>query len=77
MNMPDVMGIPAPDGYTEDHDSTVWNVGFVFWYSRVYEDWLQDAVISVRPGQSGTEALEERTDYSEWGGYRVFYLKST
>jgi len=37
-----------PEGYTKDHDSTVWNIGFVFRYSDVYEDWLQDAVISVR-----------------------------
>lgn len=75
--VPAVTNIPAPDGYTENHDSTVWNVGFVFWYSNVYEAWLEDAVISVRPGQTGSEALEERTDYSEWAGYKVFYSEST
>ncbi len=71
--VPAVMNIPAPDGYTEDHDSTLWNVGHVFLYSNFYECWLEDAVISVRPDQSDSDALSERTDYSEWSGYRVFY----
>lgn len=72
-----VMDRPMPDGYTEDYDSTVWNAGFVYRWSEVYEAWLDcERVITVKPGQSVFDAFEDRMDCPLWDGYAVFFATS-
>lgn len=64
----------VPDGYTEEWNSTTWNVGFVFVWSEVYEAWMDACVmITVKPGQALREAFEARMGEPMWRDYTVFF----
>ena len=65
---------PAPDGYTEEYDSSTWNVGHVFFWSAVYDCWLDCNVrLTVKPGVPVEDAFEARMDRPMWAGYAVFF----
>lgn len=73
--MTTVANRPVPDGYTEEWDSTIWNVGHVFMWSDVYECWLDhDLMITVKPGQTLSEAYTAVTDEPLWKQYNVFFV---
>jgi len=73
--MTSVSNRPVPDGYTEEWDSTTWNVGFIFRWSEVYEAWLDcTAMATVKPGQSLCEAFEARMDGPMWNDYTIFFV---
>jgi hypothetical protein len=48
-----------PDGYTDQHDSDVWNVGHVFRWSNLYDTWLYCGVITVKPNATIKDAYED------------------
>lgn len=67
---------PAPDGYTENYDSSLWNVGHVFSWSNVYEAWLDCSVrLSIKPDMPISEAFEERMDHPMWDEFAVFFVE--
>jgi hypothetical protein len=47
-----------PEGFIEDWNDSIWNVGFVFMWSPVYDDWLSDGRITVKPGDTLPEAWD-------------------
>ena len=47
-----------PEGFIEEWDNSIWNVGFVFRWSSVYEAWLADGMISVRPNDTLAQAWD-------------------
>ena len=73
--MTSVSNRPVPDGYTEEWDDTVWNVGYVFQWSAVYEAWLDHRIrLTVKPGQSLCEAFEAHMDEPMWNEYTIFFV---
>ena len=63
-----------PDGYTDQHDSDLWNVGHVFLWSTVYEAWLDCGVrLSIKPNVSVRDAFEEHFDCPMWNDHAVFF----
>jgi hypothetical protein len=65
-----------PDGYTDQHDSNTWNVGHVFRWSNLYEDWLNcDVWLTVKPNVTIKDAYEDFMDEPMWPGYAVFFVK--
>ncbi len=53
-----------PEGYTDQHDSNAWNVGEVFRWSDVWEDWLDCKVrLTIEPNMSVSDAFEARMDH--------------
>jgi hypothetical protein len=63
-----------PDGYTEDYDCQLWNVGHVFRWSDVYEAWLDCEVrLTIKPNMPISEAFEDRMDHPLWKDYAVFF----
>jgi len=63
-----------PDGYTDEHDSTVWNIGYVFMWSDVYDAWLDCGVqLAVKPDMTVREAFEDYMDEPMWPGYSIFF----
>ena len=48
-----------PLGYTEDRDASVWNVGFVYRWSDVYDAWMESGRCTVKPDQTCREAFED------------------
>ncbi len=72
--MTTVSNRPAPDGYTEEWDSEGWNVGFIFRWSDVYDDWLDcGVVVTVKPGQTLSEAFEDRINHPMWEMCTIFF----
>jgi len=66
---------PIPDGYTDQWDRTVWNVGHVFRWSEVYSAWLDCNVrLSVKPNMTLEQAYEGRMDEPMWPDYAVFFV---
>lgn len=66
----------VPDGYTEEWDNTIWNAGFLFQWSDVYEGWLYAGVVlTVKPDQTLSEAFEGRMDEPMWSDYTIFFAK--
>ena len=73
--MSNVANRPVPDGYTEKWDSTVWNVGWAFRWSEVYNDWLLVGRLTVKPGQSLSEAFEAWCGGPMWNDYTVLFVE--
>ena len=72
--MTSVSNRPVPDGYTEKWDSAIWNVGFVFRWSEVYEAWLgYSGMVTVKPGQTLCEAFEESVGEPMWNDFTIFF----
>ena len=72
MNLP---LIAAPDGYTEDHDSSTWNIGYVFRYSAVYGTWLDCGIrLTVKPNMTISEAFANFMDHPMWIDYNIFFV---
>jgi hypothetical protein len=67
---------PVPDGYTEDYDCQLWNVGHVFRWSDVYEAWLDCEVrLSIKPNMTIGQAFAEQMDHPMWLDYSVFFVE--
>ena len=67
-----------PDGFTEDWNTTIWNVGFVFRWSEVFECWLDcQIVLTVRPNQTLSEAYELRMGEPLVVGYDIFFVNES
>lgn len=66
---------PIPDGFTEEWDSTLWNVGIVFFWSEVFETWLEHGRCTVKPGQSLCEAYEVWADEPMGSEYSIFFVR--
>ena len=65
---------PIPNGYTDQHDSDVWNVGEVFRWSDVYECWLECGVrMTIKPNVPIDIAFEDCMGHSMWFDYAVFF----
>jgi len=65
---------PIPDGYTDDHDSTLWNVGHVFMWSDVYDAWLDCEIqLTVKPDMTVKEAFEDYMGEPMWREYTIFF----
>ena len=64
----------VPDGFTGEWDSTIWNVGFVFRWSDVYEVWLDCNIsLTVKPGQALCEAFDDRMEGPPRPEYTIFF----
>lgn len=66
-----------PEGFQLDWDDQIWNVGHVFRWSEVYDCYLQEGLISVRPGDSLSEAFESVFDTPYTLEFEVFFVKET
>jgi hypothetical protein len=64
---------PVPDGFTAEWNHTVWNVGFVFRWSDVYEAWLACGECAVRPGQMLSDAFAEWSGQPMFDDYAIFF----
>jgi hypothetical protein len=64
-----------PDGFQLEWDNTTWNVGFVFIWSDVYECYLQQGQITVKPGDTLTEAFERVVGEPLFSDREVFFVK--
>lgn len=64
-----------PDGFQEEWDRGLWNVGHVFRWSEVYSAWCDcQHRITVKPGQTLAEAYETAVDEPLWpGDMSVFF----
>jgi hypothetical protein len=73
--MPNMMNrCELPTGYTDQHDSSIWNVGEVFMWSNVYECWLDCKIrLTVKPNMTIEDAFEARMDEPMWSEYSVFF----
>jgi len=70
----DCKGRAIPDGYTDQYDSTIWNVGHVFRYSDVYDGWLDCNIrLSIKPDESIVDAYTAYTDEPMFDVYSVFF----
>ena len=66
----------VPDGYTFEHDDTIWNVGHVFRWSDVYNDYLDCGIrLSIRPEQTIAEVYEREVGEPMFNEYDVFFVK--
>lgn len=55
----------APHGFTEHWDGSIWNVGFIFQWSIVHQQWVnQNLPTTVKPGQCLADAFRARIDPS-------------
>ena len=79
--MPNALAVidrPLPEGYTEDHDSSIWNVGEVFSWSEVYETWLDCNVrLTIKPNVPVDLAFEDAMDCPMWDDYAVFFTEGS
>ena len=73
--MPNMMHrCELPTGYTDQYDSSTWNVGEVFRWSSFYECWLDCSIrLTVKPGMTVKEAYEAHVDEPMWDDYAVFF----
>jgi hypothetical protein len=65
---------PVPEGYSQDWDQSIWNVGVVFEWSKYYKKFLLRGRISLKPGETLVECLE-RHDYRTNGDFEVFFVE--
>jgi hypothetical protein len=69
--------VAPPDGYTDQHDSSKWNVGEVFQWSSVYEAWMDCEIrLTVKPNVPVRLAFEDRMGHPMWEGYAVFFNRA-
>jgi hypothetical protein len=72
--MPNTAIRELPDGYTDQHDSSAWNVGEVFSWSNVYKCWLDHEVrLTVKPDMTIEDAFEARMDRPMFKDDAVFF----
>lgn len=65
-----------PEGFTEDWNPELWNVGFVFRWSDVFESWLDCRILlTVKPHQTLADAFEKRVREPMFPEYNVFFVK--
>jgi hypothetical protein len=70
----DCKGRIIPDGFSDQFDSTIWNVGFVFRYSGVIDMWLDCNIgLTVKPDMSVEDAYEAHTGDTMSDDYNVFF----
>ena len=55
----------SPKGFTDQTNKTSqsWDVGFVWIWSEVFNNWVSDTYsqnVSIRPGESGKQAYERQ-----------------
>jgi len=62
-----------PLGYTEDRDASVWNVGFVYRWSDVYDAWMESGRCTVKPDQTCREAFEDWAGHPMGLYYSIFF----
>ena len=65
---------PIPEGYTTEWDNTIWNVGIVFLWSDIFDDYLQSGRITVKPGDTLAEAFEREMNEPMWKEFEVFFV---
>lgn len=64
-----------PEGYTDQHDSDIWNIGYVFQWSNVYECWMNCEIrLTIKPNASVDIAFEDRMEYPMSSDYTVFFI---
>ena len=54
-----------------------WHVGHVFRWSEVYDCYLKEGIITVRPNDSLAESFERVYDTPMWPEYEIFFLEET
>jgi len=64
-----------PEGFQLDWNSETWNVGFVFVWSEVFEGYLQQGQITVKPGDTLSEAFERAVGEPLFSDREVFFVK--
>ena len=70
----DCKGRVIPDGFSDQFDSTIWNVGFVFRYSEVFDTCLDCGVsLSVKPNMTIADAFADRMEEPMSDDYAVFF----
>ena len=70
----DLTARSTPDGFTSEHDSTLWNVGHVFRWSSVFDCWLDESVrISIKPHEAIADSFRRHIDEPMWPEYAVFF----
>lgn len=62
--MSDIRERTIPGGFTLDYNPKIWNAGHVFIWSVVYESFVRDGMITVKPGDNLPEAYFR--DRGEW-----------
>lgn len=65
----------VPDGFTTEWDNTTWNVGFTFQWSEVYQGYLRCGQITVKPGDTLSEAFERVIGEPMWPEYEIFFVE--
>ena len=66
-----------PRGKTLEWDHSGWLVGHVFRWSEVYDCYLKEGIITVRPNDSLAESFERVYDTPMWPEYEIFFLEET
>ena len=66
-----------PEGYQLDWNNQIWSVGHVFRWSEMYDCYLNEGMVTVRPGDSLPQAFERVFDMPYTSEYEVFFLKET
>lgn len=64
-----------PDGFQLDWNSEIWNVGFVFIWSDVFDGYLRQGQITVKPGDTLSEAFERVVGEPLFSNREVFFVK--
>lgn len=63
----------APNGFQYDWDETIWNVGFVFKWSKFYNEWIMTYQrVSVPPKTSLAEVMLKH-NIPLFGEYDIFF----
>ena len=68
---------PIPEGYTLYWDNTTWNVGHIFRWSDVYDQYMKECTITIKPGQTLPEAFEAVINEPMFPGYEVFFVEES
>jgi len=64
-----------PTGFTDQHDYTTWNTGYVFLWSKVLKGWIDcDVRLSIVPGMTIQYAFEEEFDCPMCDDHAVFFV---
>ena len=70
----DCPGHPVPAGWTDEWDTTIWNVGWVFRWSPVFNGWVDQRItLTVKPFETLGDAFERRMDHAMWLDYAIFF----
>jgi hypothetical protein len=66
---------PIPEGFTLEWDNTIWNVGHTFQWSDVFQQYMKQGTIAVKPGQTLPEAFQSILGEPMWPEYEIFFIK--